>query len=100
MLSHRITCKQEADTSLWLLRDNVYGMEVGRYIGKKVLAKAFSYFETAHNEPSQGTFDEQDGGGNVARKGNLSDNGKQDGKQSRAAQISQTIRGAAQQAFS
>lgn len=87
---------------LWLLRDNVYGMEVGRRVGEKVWAKAFSYFERAYEKPSQGASGKRDQGGvgDGARKGDVSVNGNQDAKQSRAAQISQTFQGAAQQAFS
>ena len=87
---------------LWLLRDNVQGMKVGRLVGEKVLAKAFSYFEKAYNQPGQGTSGklDQDEGGDAARKGNLNVDGQQDRGQSLAAQVSQTVKGAAQQALS
>lgn len=39
--------------SLWLHRDNVHGMEVGKFVGAKVWDAAFSKFEAAYDKPSQ-----------------------------------------------
>ena len=90
------------EATLWLLRDNVRGMEVGCKVGKKVWNAAFPYFKGAYQDPSQGASDVRamDRRDDVEGKGGVSVNGKQNGVQSVAAQIRQTITGTPEQASS